>query len=79
MFALGCVCICNENAGRDSSNAKPFNSLHNEAKVSRGVGSRKRANEEERVVFVRHLHLLHIMATQLWNFAGISIVLLVSC
>ena len=79
MFALGCVCICGENAAGDSSNAKPFNSLCNEARVSRGVGSRKRTNGEERVVSVRHLHLLYIMATQLWNLAGISIVLLVPC
>ena len=79
MFALGCVCTCGENAVGDSSNAKSFNSLHNEARVSRGAGSRKRANEEERVMLVRHLHLVHIMATQLWNLAGISIVLLVLC
>ena len=79
MFALGCVCICGENVAGDSSNAKPFNGSHNEARVSRGVGSRKRANEEERVVYVKHSHLLHIMATQLWNLVGIFIVLLVPC
>ena len=49
----------------DSSDAKQFNGLHDEARVSRGVGSRKQANQEERVVSVRHSLLLHIMATQL--------------
>ena len=78
-FALGCVYICGEYAVGNSSNTKAFNGSHNEVKVSRGVGSRKQANEEKRVVSMRHLHLLHIMATELWNLVGISIVLLVPC
>ena len=79
MSALGCVYIDDENATGDSSHTKPFNGLHNEARVSREVGSGKRTNEEEKVVSMRHLHLLHIMATQLWNLEGIFIVLLVPC
>ena len=58
----------------NSSNAKQFNGLHNETKVSRGVASHKRANEEERVVSIRHSLLLHIMATQIWRLAGIIFV-----
>ena len=50
MFALWCVCICGGIAARDSSNAKRFNDLHNEARVSRGAGSRRGTNMEKRVV-----------------------------
>ena len=74
MFALGYAASVVEMQLGDSSNAKQFNGLHNEARVSRGVGSRKRANEEERVVSIRHSLLLHIMAMQLWRLAGIILV-----
>ena len=79
MFALGCVCIYGGYTVGDSSDTQQFNDLHNEARVSRGAGSPRRTNVEKRVVSVRHSLLLYIMATQLWNLAGMSVVLLVPC
>ena len=59
---------------RNSSNAEQFNGLHNEARVSRGVGSRRRANAEKRVVSRKHSLLFRMMAMQLWRLAGIILV-----
>ena len=74
MSVLGLATSMVEMQMGDSSNAKQFNGRHNEARVSRGVGSHKRANEEERVVSMRHSLLLHIMAMQLWRLVGIILV-----
>ena len=74
MSMLGLLASVVETQLGDPSNAKQFNGIHNEARVSRGVGSRKRANGEERVVSMRHSLLLHIMATQLWKLTSIILV-----
>ena len=58
----------------DSSDTKQFNGLHNEARVLRGAGSRRRANAEKRVVSRKHSLLFRMMAMQLWRLAGIILV-----
>ena len=63
----------------NSSNAKQFNGLHNEARVSRGAGSRRRANVEKRVVFAKHSLLFRMMAKQRWNLAGRILGILGEC
>ena len=70
MFALGYACICGGNTTGDSSNAKQFNGLHNETKVSRGARSCRRANVEKRVVSIKHSLLFRMMTKQRWKLAG---------
>ena len=74
MFVLGLPASVVEMQLGDSFGTKQFNGLHNEARVSRGVGSHKRANEEERVVSMRHSLLLHIMVAQIWRLADIILI-----
>ena len=71
---VGVACICGGNAAGELYNTKQFDGLHNEARVSRGAGSRRRANAEKRVVSRKHSLLFHMMAMQLWRLAGIILV-----
>ena len=45
--------------------------LHTKQDLKRGARSRKRANEEERVVSITHPLLFCIIAMQLWKLAHI--------
>ena len=67
MFALGYACICGGNATGDSFDTKQLNGLHNEARVSRGAGSHRRANVEKRLVSMRHSLLFRMIARQQWK------------
>ena len=70
---VGVACISSGNAVGELYNPKQFNGLHNEARVSRGAGSHRRANVEKRVASIKHSLLFHMIAKHDGNLQVVSL------